>query len=514
MVLGVRGPRVERDDGWGRRRDDAVMMGFGVDNRAPSFRMVILTAAIFLLGVCLPAQAENDTLRQELEILKQDEAESRARIVELERRLADSEEAREAEGVAAAASDDLWSRQMRGANVRLIDLGLDMLATAGSSTKGGGDLHNLQGGAHDPRQRGFTLNQLELSFQGAVDPYFRAEAYLVFQIDDEGETNTEVEEAFATSQSLPFGLHDLGFEIQAGQFFTEFGRNNPSHPHTWAFVDQPFVISRFLGGDGQRAPGVRVGWLTPLPWFSEIHVGMQNARGETLPSFLANDEVFEERPIGGRPREYDSVHSLDDLVYLARWVNGFDIGEEWSALVGASALFGPNATGSDGRTQIYGADFVAKWQPLRSDRGWPYVRLTTEVLYRRYRADEFSGDLTQDDGSSQFVFIPKDRLNDWGLYSELIWGFRRGWSAGVRYGYGGADGPNYDPTGARTSRNNDPYRSTRHRVSPVLFYDPTEFSRLRLQYNYDHAKNLSGNDAHTVWLGLEISIGAHPVHSY
>ena len=411
-------------------------------------------------------------------------------------------------------SPDLWSREVSGANVRLIDIGLDILATAGSSSKGGDDLFDLQGGAHDPRQRGFSLNQVELSAQGAVDPYFHAEAYLVFQIDDEGETNTELEEAFATSQMLPFGLHDLGFQLEAGQFFTEFGRNNPSHPHTWATVDQPFVVSRFLGGDGQRAPGVRIGWLTPLPWFSELHVGMQNSKGETLPSFLANDEIFEDRPIGGRPQDYDSVHGFNDFVYLARWVNGFDVGDEWSAQLGLSALFGPNGTGSDGRTAIYGADLVAKWQPLRSDRGWPHFSFTAEVMHRRYRADDFLGELTQADDSQQLVYIPRDQLEDWGMYAETIWGFRRGWSAGVRYGYGAGSGANYDSTGARASRNDDPYRSTRHRVSPLIIFDPSEFSRIRLQYNYDHARHLGGNEAHTIWLGLEIGIGAHPAHSY
>ena len=479
-------------------------------------RTVVRATAVAVALLCagfFPASAEDETaddVRRELESLKQREAESRERMADLERRLAEVDR----EPPDDAASRDLWSRPVGGAQLRLIDIGLDILTTAGSSTKGGETLRNLEGGAHDPRQRGFTLNQAELSFQGAVDPYFSAEAYLVFQIDDQGETNTEIEEAFATSQSLPFELQDLGFQIEAGQSFTEFGRNNPSHPHTWAFVDQPFVVTRFLGGDGQRAPGVRIGWLTPLPWFSEFHWGMQNSRGETLPSFLANGEVFEDRPIGGRPRTYDSVNGLDDFVYLLRWVNGFDIGDEWSSQIGASALFGPNATGSDGRTQIYGADVVAKWQPLQSDRGWPYLRFTAEVMYRDYAADDFLGELPQGDGSDALVYIPKDHLHDWGLYAEAIWGFRRGWSAGVRYGFGTGSGTDYDEAGARSPRNDDPYRATRHRVSPVLFFDPSEFSRIRLQYNYDHADYLGGNDAHTVWIGLEISIGAHQAHSY
>jgi len=411
-----------------------------------------------------------------------------------------------------ARAADLWAKQVGAAQLRLIDVGLDILTTAGGSSEHGDVLADLQGGAHDPRQRGFSLNQMELSLQGAVDPFLRADAYLVFQIDDEGETSFEVEEAFATSQALPFGLDALGFQVEAGMFFTEFGRNNPSHPHTWAFVDQPFVVSRFLGGDGQRAPGVRVGWLTPLPWFSEVHLGMQNARGETLPSFLANDEVFEERGIGGRPGAYDEIHSLNDFVYLLRWVNGFDLGDEWSGQLGASALFGPNGTGSDGRTRIYGGDLVVKWQPLSAERGWPYLAITSEVMARDYKADAFFGEI--EEGAGDVVYLGKDTLHDWGTYTEVVWGFRRGWSAGVHYGFGTGSGANVDETGARASRNDDPYRSTRHRVSPVLFFDPSEYARVRLQYNYDHAKHLAGNDAHSVWLGLEVSIGAHPAHTY
>ena len=48
----------------------------------------------------------------------------------------------------------------------------------------------------------------------------------------------------------------------------------------------------------------------------------------------------------------------------------------------------------------------------------------------------------------------------------------------------------------------------------MIFFDPSEYARIRLQYNYDHAEHLRGNDAHTVWLGLEVSIGAHPAHTY
>jgi hypothetical protein len=128
-------------------------------------------------------------------------------------------------------------------------------------------------------------------------------------------------------------------------------------------------------------------------------------------------------------------------------------------------------------------------------------------MFRDYYAAKFGGDANQ-------APLPSETLEDWGLYVEAVWGFRRGWSTGARYEYGDASGPDYDTAGARVSRRSDPYRDKRQRVSPLVIFDPTEYSRLRLQYNYDHAPNLRGNDAHSVWLGIEISLGAHPAHTY
>ena len=82
-----------------------------------------------------------------------------------------------------------------------------------------------------------------------------------------------------------------------------------------------------------------------------------------------------------------------------------------------------------------------------------------------------------------------------------------GKSAFCRYEYAG-------PLGSRDDPQDNPFRDTRHRVSPMILYRPTEFSRLRLQYNYDHAMSLAGHDASTVWLGVEVLFGAHAAHVY
>jgi hypothetical protein len=55
-------------------------------------------------------------------------------------------------------------------------------------------------------------------------------------------------------------------------------------------------------------------------------------------------------------------------------------------------------------------------------------------------------------------------------------------------------------------------RADRFRLSPNVTWYPTEFSKLRLQYNYDHREGI-GRD-HSVWLQFEFLLGAHASHKF
>jgi hypothetical protein len=400
--------------------------------------------------------------------------------------------------------------------LKLIDISLDALVAAGTSSLTDESLQILQAGGHDPRKRGFTIQNVELSFMGSVDPYFRGEAHVVSFIDPvSGDSRFELEEAFLQTQGLPWGL-----QLEAGQFFTEFGRLNPRHPHQWNWQDQAVIHSRLFGPDGMRGPGIRLGWLAPLPWFSEVHVGLQNANGETMASFLSSEELFAERAPGGRPFVGREVAGLADLVRLVRFENSWDLGDEVTTLVGLSGLFGPNPTGPDGRTRIFGADALLKWRPVASQRGWPFVLWETEVLSRAYRAAAFYG--PGPDGAEQTdddLSIPGASLKDWGVTSQLLWGFRVNWAAGIRFEAAGGKGDGLAvDLGAGTfealERNADPYRDDRIRISPLLAWHPTEFSRVRLQYNFDRVKAFERRTVHSIWLGIEIMLGAHAAHKY
>jgi hypothetical protein len=231
-------------------------------------------------------------------------------------------------------------------------------------------------------------------------------------------------------------------------------------------------------------------------------------------SFLANEEVFEERPIGGRPFGTAGVKSAGDFVYLMRWVNGADLSDTWSAQVGFSGLYGPNATGPDGQTWIYGTDWVLKWRPLVSNNGWPFVRIEGEVMARSYQADSFFGcaePVPDGEDCEEVLDLGSTTLSDWGTYVQALWGFRRPWAAGLRYEYAGGSG---ESVGPYDGREGDPFRDDRHRLSPLLVFYPSEFSRIRLQYNYDRADFSSQSANHTVWLGLEFGLGPHAAHSF
>ena len=396
---------------------------------------------------------------------------------------------------------DLWSRRFGTTNLRLIDLSLDSLVAAGSSSKREEALQSLQGGGHDPRKRGFTVQNVELSLTGAIDPYFTGETHIVYFIDPlEGESVVELEEAFLTTTSLPYGL-----QLEAGQFFTEFGQINPRHPHVWDWLDQPVINTRLFGPDGMRGPGFRLGWLMPTPWFSELHFGMQNANGETMASFLANEEFYEERAVAGRPFREREVRKLKDLVYLSRWNNSWNLSDSLTSVIGFSGSYGPNATGTGGDTWIYGMDMKWRWRPVNSFRGWPFLLWQSEIMRRDFKADRFFDDSNPDD----VISLPGQTLHDWGFYSQLLYGFRYGWAAGLRYEYAGGSGASIG------GRKNDPFRADRQRVSPLLVWHPSEFSRIRLQYNFDHANHFSGNpDGHSLWIGFEVLYGAHPAHAY
>lgn len=359
------------------------------------------------------------------------------------------------------------------------DISLDGLFAAAAFS----DPENLQVGAHDPNRRGFTLQNLELTFTGNVDPYFRGEAHLIFGLE-EGESIVEVEEAHLTTLSLPYRL-----QVMAGQFFTRFGRQNPLHPHAWDFADQNIVNTLMFGGDGLRNAGVQLSALLPFPFYLELIGSVQNAEGETATGFLFSPE----ETFAGRPILLREVHGAGDFLYLGRIKTSFDLSETVAFVAGTSHLFGPNGTGAETKTRIDGIDLFLKWRPLDADHGWPFITLQAEAMRRNYEAAE----ATLEAGT----VLPPETFENEGFYIQSLYGFTRRWVAGVRYEQADAA----DPL--------DPASGKRWRASSNLTFYPSEFSKIRLQYNVDHSDDRD-DPIHAVFLQYEFLIGAHGAHAF
>ncbi len=388
-----------------------------------------------------------------------------------------------------------------GSQLKLMDLSLDVLSSFGGSTERNDSIDTLQLGDHDPNRRGFRLNQAELSATGAVDPYFTAEGHIVYSIDRAaGDTGVELEEAFFTTRSLPYGL-----QLEGGQFFTEFGRLNSIHPHAWDFVDQPVILGRIFGGDGMRGPGARLSWLAPTPWFTELLFTAQNADGEQMASFLANSDAA--LP-GGHVSVNRDIRSGSDYAYTGRILQSWDVRDDVVTQLGVSGAWGPSAAAISARTSVYGADLKVKWQPAKNDDGWPFVIWQSEFLHRNYGADLQAVDPDGVPVSGDEYTAPGDTLTDDGCYSYLLWGFERDWITGLRYERASSSGAGGFP------RSQDPFRDDRERWSALLIWQPTHFSRMSLQYNYDVADHLAHDDASSAWLRIEFLFGQHPAHKY
>src|SRR5947208_2227443 len=261
-----------------------------------------------------------------------------------------------------------------GGGKNYMNISLDgLFALAYSSAR---DLNHIEVGDHDPQQRGFNARNTELAFDGAVDPYFEGFANIVFKLDNDNETEVEVEEAFMQTTNLPYNL-----QLKAGQF---------------------------LGA------------------------------------------------------------------------------------------FGSNETGADSRTQIYGADLLYKWKSSHAEGGFPFVKWQTEAMYRRFQAGR---------GANE-SFPVAETFHDWGLYSQVLWGFKKGWVAGIRGDY-------VDMQDSKFTDDLD--RQSRWRISANLTWYPTEFSKIRLQYNQDFLEEnffLSGRQVESVFLQWEFILGSHGAHKF
>ena len=328
-----------------------------------------------------------------------------------------------------------------------------------------------------PGERSFNLGESELTFAANIDPYFSG----VLTAAITGDNEIEVEEAFVRTTALPDG-----FTGKMGRFFSGFGYLNEVHAHAWDFVDQPLVYQAMFGGQS-RQEGVQVKWLAPTDLFVEL--GAEVGNGSSYPSTRGAGNGLNAATlfahVGG-----DVGDNTSWRLGLA-WLDG-DAEDREGGIADAAGR--PLFESFTGETQTWVVDGVLKWAPS------PRRQLKVQGEYMRR---EESGEIA-DAG----VLLADDyRSTQSGWYLQSVYQFAPRWRVGARYDSLDSGTPHYTlaPDGLLSMSPN--------RLSLMLDWNPSEFSRLRAQYDLDDARDDNDTDR-ILRLQYLYGIGAHGAHKY
>ncbi len=457
--------------------------------------------AAFMTLACglLPAISRADdvaTLRAELEALKSEYA---ARVGALEAKIEQLDAAAVAIAPDPYAAQSAATRSAGGgqSSASAFNPAISLILS-GNYTNLSEDPESWQiagfmpsGGEVGPGERSFNLAESELVLSANVDPYFSATLIAAITPEDE----IEVEEAFFRTLALPTGLTAKG-----GRFFSGFGYLNEVHGHAWDFIDQPLVYQAFFGNQmGQE--GVQVKWLAPTDLFIEL--GAEAGNGQAFPATR---------------RDRNSLNGMTLFAHV-----GGDIGESTSWRAGASwldldaddrtyedvnDLDEPVLNSFTGSSRTWAVDAILKWTPYGS------VSRQQLKLQGEYFDRKEHGQLAFD--VEGLGFGDGYRSDQSGWYLQGIYQFRPRWRIGVRYDsldsgtprIGLVDNGALSPESFPVLLAADP-----ERISTMLDWNPSEFSRLRAQYSWDEARD-DGRRDRQFRLQYIYGIGAHAAHKY
>ena len=343
------------------------------------------------------------------------------------------------------------------------------------------------GGEAELAPEGFSLGHSELVFSNNIDDKFYG-AFTLAIAEHDNEVEVELEEAFFETLSL-----GRGFTVRGGRFYSALGYLNQQHEHAWDFGDAPLVY-RALFGNQYFDDGLRVSVIMPTDLFVEL--GAEAFAGHKYPA-------------GG---EHQGIGSWVAFANI-----GGDIGVSQSWQVGASYWAADNiereygthdhgdATETplfEGDSKTIGLNAVYKWAPNGN-----YLDQSLKLQFEYFKRED-DGDMT---------LLNSDPLetstldgNQSGWYAQAVWQFMRNWSAGIRYDLldsdnSGSDSDVLDEVGLIS--NDDRPR----RASVMAEWLPSEYSRIRLQYNRDESYQDPDNQ---IYLQYTFSIGSHGAHTF
>ncbi len=293
-----------------------------------------------------------------------------------------------------------------------------------------------------------SVREIELVFGSAIDPYSRFDSTITFS-DFE---NPDIEEAYITHWGLPGEI-----KAKLGRMRPKIGKASAVHGDVLDTVDEPLVVSEYLGKEGLFRTGLELTGFLPAPWdvvTHELTVGtMEGGVGE-------DGQLF-----GGTRRRPSFYTHLK---------NFWDLSDTTNAELGATYMLG--SKDADRAYEVTALGFDAT-----------LVHFVTPSNKLKWQNEAY----LQDRKESFFEKHP------WGFYSLLDYRLSPRLGVGGRFDY--VEPIDLDPT--TKVRSADTAWS-----SYVTFYQ-SEFSRWRLQFR--HTNFAAGGDDNTLFAQGTVAIGVH-----
>lgn len=303
----------------------------------------------------------------------------------------------------------------------------------------------------------FQLREVELGFQGSVDPYFRYDAFVGIHPEE-----IELEEGYVTTLALPADL-----QVKAGKFHLPFGKVNLTHRPELHTIDYPLYIQSYFGEEGLSSTGIWASWIgAPLGFFQELSLAATNGVEEH-----EGEEEPEEETAEGK----DLFDDLADRLWIAHFKNSIDLTSASNLELGTSWTSSATDDPERVRTTLWGLDAIYRWKPLAMGK-YQSVILQAEAAWR----------------------------NEPGPSEERFGAFAFGQYQLTRRVYVGGRYDVVEPAEVDAG--------TVHAGQAVLRYFPTEFSQLRLAYERQAPEDEDAIDR--ILFQLTFALGPHRPHAF
>ena len=438
-------------------------------------KILCISVAVSALLIAIPAGAQNENVEERIQRLEQ-------RIQELEK------EKIKSDVIAISANDGQEVREMPSGNFAVSSFVPDISVILNGSYSHYSQNHThvrgFQMGHHGEKPNdGFSLGESEVNISANADDKFRGSLTLAI-VGEHGEDKIEIEEAYLETLALPYGM-----SLKAGRMLPIFGYLNDKHLHTDDFYDRPLPYRVYMNSH-YIDDGLQGSVVLPLDFYAELGGGI--FRGGKFPS--------------------DAEGGSYAGSYTAYAKTGSDVGVAHSWQFGVSYMHtkskeeGRNDSHDDGHnhgkmtfrgeSDLYGLDFKYTYSPNGNNRETQMV-LQAEYIMRKENGQ-------YDLGKGYYDF--DNTTNGW--YAQAIYKFHPNWRAGYRYSEMNPK-KRVSVELAGSLLNSRGHRPSMH--TTMLEWANSEFSRVRVQYNYDSSDKKPDNQ---IIFQYTVSFGAHGAHKY